>query len=82
MTVDLTRFLGPAVRQHRELLRLTQEELAYRAGLDRTYVSGIERGKRNPTVKILQQVAEGLGVDLDVIFSTARAIGVKSQERP
>ena len=70
--MNLAKCFGPAVRHHRELLRLSQEELAERAGLDRTYVSGIERGRRNPTLEVQQRLADGLGVDLDVIFATAR----------
>jgi transcriptional regulator with XRE-family HTH domain len=73
--LDLTRYFGAAVRQHRTLVRLSQEDLAHRAGLDRTYVSGIERGSRNPSLRILQRVAEALGADLDVLFATARQIG-------
>ena len=65
------------MRQHRTLIRLSQEDLAERAALDRTYVSGIERGRRNPSLKILQQVADALGADLDVIFATAREIARK-----
>jgi transcriptional regulator with XRE-family HTH domain len=41
---------------------LSQEELADRARLDRTYVSGVERGIRNPTVLVLQDLAGALGV--------------------
>jgi transcriptional regulator with XRE-family HTH domain len=73
--MDLARHLGAAIRRHRELVRISQEELAERAGLDRTYVSGVERGRRNPTVKILQRLADALGSDLDVIFATARDVG-------
>jgi len=72
--MDLRKHFGAAVRQHRELVRLSQEELADRAGLDRTYVSGIERSRRNPTLKVQQQLADALGVDLDVIFASARQI--------
>lgn len=72
--MDLSKFFGAAVRQHRMLVRLSQEDLADRAGLDRTYVSGIERGKRNPSLRILQKVADALGADLDVLFATAREI--------
>jgi transcriptional regulator with XRE-family HTH domain len=75
--LDLARHFGAAVRQHRTLIRLSQEDLAERASLDRTYVSGIERGRRNPSLKILQQVADALGADLDVIFATAREIARK-----
>jgi transcriptional regulator with XRE-family HTH domain len=73
--VNLAKHFGQAVRRHRELVRLSQEDLADRARLDRTYVSGIERGKRNPTLDVLQRLSTALGVDLDVIFATAREIG-------
>lgn len=73
--MNLAKHFGQAVRRHRELVRLSQEELADRARLDRTYVSGIERGKRNPTLDVLQRLSTALGVDLDVIFATARELG-------
>jgi transcriptional regulator with XRE-family HTH domain len=79
--VNLAKHLGQAVRQHRELVRLSQEDLADRAKLDRTYVSGIERGKRNPTLDVLQRLSTALGVDLDVIFATAREIGTGGRTR-
>lgn len=69
-----TRSFGSAVRRHRELLRISQEDLASRADLDRTYVSGIERGARNPTLKIIDRIARALGVEPEVIFATAREI--------
>ena len=47
---------------------ISQEELAGRSGLDRTYISGIERGRRNPSVRSLQRVSDALGTTLDVIF--------------
>jgi transcriptional regulator with XRE-family HTH domain len=80
--MDLSRHFGAAVRRHRELIRLSQEELAERAGLDRTYVSGIERGRRNPSLKILQQLSDALGVDLDVVFASAREIGSREKDEP
>ena len=52
------RFLeafGEAVRAERERKDLSQEELGFEAGLDRTYVSGIERGVRNPTVVTIRR---------------------------
>lgn len=43
---------------------LTQEQLAFEAALDLTYVGGIERGKRNPSLLVLVRIAEALQVDL------------------
>jgi transcriptional regulator with XRE-family HTH domain len=75
--MNLADFFGPAVRRHRELLRLSQEELAVRAEIDRTYISGVERGQRNPSLEVMQRIAKGLGSDLDVIFATARELASK-----
>lgn len=72
--MNLAEHFGAAVRRHRELLRLSQEELAGRARIDRTYISGVERGVRNPTLEVMQRIAEALGVDLDVVFATARQV--------
>jgi transcriptional regulator with XRE-family HTH domain len=49
------------VRQCRSKLGISQEELCFRCDLDRTYISGIERGVRNPTVKTLRRLARALG---------------------
>ena len=75
--MDLAAYFGPAVRKHRELLRISQDDLADRSGLDRTYISGVERGVRNPTLQVMQRLAEALGSDLDVIFATARTCATK-----
>ena len=42
----------------------SQEELAFESGLHRTYISGIERGERNPTVLVLSRIAETLNVPM------------------
>lgn len=77
--MNLAEFFGPAVRRHRKVLRLSQEELADRAEIDRTYISGVERGRRNPTLEVMQRIAQSLGSDLDVIFSTARDLATKRE---
>jgi transcriptional regulator with XRE-family HTH domain len=61
-TVETNQGLGRAVRDLRFAMGLSQEELAARCGLHRTYVGGIERGRRNPTCAILERLARGLGV--------------------
>ena len=60
--------LGRNVRHRREARELTQEKLAERAGLDPTYISGIERGLRNPGIKNVAKLAKALG------FSTAELL--------
>jgi len=50
LAVDLRAAFGRRVRELRKQLRLSQEELAHRAGLHWTYVGGIERGERNPAL--------------------------------
>ena len=54
--------LGLNVRRRREARELTQEKLAEKAGLDPTYISGIERGLRNPGIKNVARLAKALGL--------------------
>ena len=54
--------LGLNVRKRREARELTQEKLAERASLDATYISGIERGLRNPGIKNVAKLAKALGL--------------------
>ena len=51
------RTLGERVRQQRGLLGISQEELAFRADIDRTYISQIERGVGNPSLQVLLRLA-------------------------
>ncbi len=62
---------GAAVRQFRHERGLSQEELALRCGLDRTYVGGIERGERNPSLTNIRRVAEALEVPPSTLFRRA-----------
>jgi transcriptional regulator with XRE-family HTH domain len=64
----LLRGLGWRVRQLREAKEWTQEILAGRAGLDRSYIAGIEAGLRNPSTKALARIARALGIKLSVLF--------------
>ena len=60
--------LGVRVRELREALTLSQEAFAHKAGLDRTYVSGVERGRRNPTLDVLYRLADALEVEVRALF--------------
>ena len=56
--------LGQNLRALRKARGLSQERFALEHDIDRTYVSGIERGTRNPTVTVLGRLADALGVDI------------------
>ena len=60
--MDVVQLLGANVRHYRKLKDMTQEELAALASMERSYVSDLERGQRNPTVRALGRLAEALGV--------------------
>ena len=61
--MDIRERLGRNVRQLRQEKGLSQEGFAHEAGIHRTYVSDIERGARNPTITIVQRLADALGVE-------------------
>ncbi len=60
--MDVRKRVGRNLKKYRKLKGLSQEALALECGLHRTYVSGVERGVRNPTVVVVEQLAEPLGV--------------------
>jgi transcriptional regulator with XRE-family HTH domain len=57
---DVRAILAQNIKKARSRLNLSQEELAARAEIDRTYVSGIERQIRNPTITVVAKFAEAL----------------------
>lgn len=59
---DVRVRFGKNVRRLREKLGISQEELAHRASVHRTYCSDIERATRNPSITIVEQFAKALGV--------------------
>jgi CheY-like chemotaxis protein len=66
--IDLKTLLGAAIRAQRSALGISQEELAYRAGLHRTYISDLERGARNPSIESIEKLAGALQVSISTLF--------------
>jgi len=69
----LQNTLGRNVRRLRRELNLSQEELAFQAEIDRTYVSQIERGVINPSLLVLWKVSCVLGVDVAALLEQSKA---------
>ena len=59
---------GLKVQQRRKELGISQEELAYRAGVHRTYIGMIERAERNITLSNIKRLADALGVEVKELF--------------
>ncbi|MBI3853108.1 MAG: response regulator [Verrucomicrobia bacterium] len=68
---DVKVSFGTAVKSRRSRLGISQEELAWRAGLHRTYVTDIERGARNPSLESIHKLARALKVSLSAFFEPA-----------
>ena len=73
---------GQQVRQLRLAAEMTQEDLAHRCGLFRTYMSRIETGQANPTLTMIQAIADSLAVPIPALFDFAEtAKGAADQAR-
>lgn len=59
---DIAKIVAQNVRAARAKADLSQEDLAYQAGVDRSYLWGIEGGTRNPTIQVIAKLADALGV--------------------
>lgn len=62
---EFTKRLSERLREVRKSKKLTQQELAERAGLHLTYVGHLELGKYHPTVYVMWKIAKALGVSID-----------------
>lgn len=60
--MEVRKRIGANVRRLREEKGLSQEKFGFESDIDRTYISGIERGRRNPTATIIEKIASALGV--------------------
>lgn len=68
-SLDIKQRFGKAVRRRRRELDLSQEELAERAELHRTYLSDIERGEGNPSLEIIEKLANALDISVASLFA-------------
>ena len=68
MERKLVQAVASTIRHFRKLADISQEVLADKADLDRTYISGIERGVRNITLDSLEQIINALNIDVQTFF--------------
>lgn len=66
--MDICKKLGIKIRYYRKIRNLTQENLSERTGLDRTYISYIESGKKNLSLKSIEKIAVALNVTEKELF--------------
>ena len=75
--MDVRERIGLNLQNLRREKGLSQEELAFRSGIHQTYLSGVERGKRNPTALVMQRIAAALDSDIEQLV--ARRIGSRKE---
>ena len=68
MANPLVKTVAATVRQFRKAKNMSQDDLAHVSGLDRTYISGVERGVRNITLESLEQIIKALEIPNSVFF--------------
>jgi transcriptional regulator with XRE-family HTH domain len=79
--MDMRRLVGRNVKRLRLEKGLTQEQFAERSGFTQQYLSDLERGRRNPTVVSLFELAQALGVDhVALVTPDEEAISLKESK--
>ena len=73
--MDVRRRVGSNLKRFREEQGFSQEAFADHCGLHRTYISGIERGVRNPTIVILEKIAKALKVSPGALLDPIKTAG-------
>ena len=69
-TMNIKLKVGQRIRELRKELKLSQEALAYKAEVDRTYVTDVENGRRNVSVEILEKLIRTLNVSIADFFNS------------
>jgi CheY-like chemotaxis protein len=82
MSTDIRNRFGTAVRSRRKRLGISQEELAGRAGLHRTYVADIERGARNLSLANIEKLARALETSIPTLFTPDESHGKPDANKP
>lgn len=68
---DINKALGRVLAKYRAIAKISQEELADRAGIHRTYVSQIDRGLKSPTLSVLLKISKSLNTTVSSLIAEA-----------
>ncbi|QGS51523.1 helix-turn-helix domain-containing protein [Spiroplasma tabanidicola] len=68
---DVIAIFSQNMKELRVQKGLTQEELSFKAGIHRNYISDTERGRRNVSLKAVEKIAAGLGVTIQELFNNS-----------
>lgn len=71
--MDIRKRIGWNLKRLRSERNITQEDFATDSGFDRGYISGVERGVRNPSLLVLERIAKALQVDVIELFDQKSA---------
>lgn len=70
----LVKAFGHVIRETRIQAKMTQEQLSFRAGVHRTYVSDLERGLKSPTLDVIESLATALGTEPHALLEVAERL--------
>ena len=66
--MDINKQLGMRIKYLRSLRKWSQEDLALEAEINKNYLSDLERGSRNPTVKVVEKIAKAFNITISELF--------------
>lgn len=64
-------YFGKACKEYREEMNISQEKFALSIGMDRTYYSSVEAGKRNASIQNIKKIADGFGISISELMKKA-----------
>lgn len=77
-----TRMLGEELKKAREFAGLSQERLAFEAGVHRTYISLLERDKKSPTLSVLFRICKALDISASQLIASVEKSGDENRRDP
>ena len=78
--MNIQEVFGQNVKYYRKKMEISQEELAFRTSLHRTYISSVELGKRNISIQNIKKIADSLNCSLPALFEENEALWQEMSE--